>query len=514
MSLVLKRRKTGEVLLAAGGVWDHRRHCYTADRPRFTKVILVNESQVEFVKYFALVLEALREGRELTESLVLCVGDRRAGKTWITVICLCCFLLELPRLNGSRSIGWVVSKSYQERDEIEKTVTDYLPRSWYTPRYAPEYRYILANGAVLKNLSAKDPDSLRRGRADVILYNEGQKMALAALENGIYGTADSGGIAMIAANPPRKKIGEWVLKLKEAYDEERIGGVRFFPMSSKDNPSVSRPARERVGAIIRLLNPRGAAADDDGEFLPIGDKAYAEFDGRRHVRALPPLAEFGTEPAPGELVQVTPDLIRKKVFARFEYFGGMDFQGEPWNAAVILCAYGDRNRPTYHVIAEYLKNGWEDDLLDEIDLERFKPENLVWVGDASGSWQDAHHTNGRVSFDIVKARRWRIFPPRVKKSDRGEHPRNPDVLDRVNLVNKLLHDERLLVDGEACKHLAEALRECDWKNDKPRGKYAHVTDALGYALWWIEPEPQPARRAPTSPIIQPVVRPPRGPRIL
>lgn len=514
MGLLLRRRTTGETLLFAGGVWDKKRKQYTDKRPRHVRVIEVNESQVPFVRYFAGVLEALREGRELTESLVLAVGDRRAGKTFITVICLIAFAIELPRLRGTSSIAWVVSKSYQERDEIEKVITDWIPDDWYTPRRAPEYRYIFKNGAVVKNLSAKDPESLRRGRADCILYNEAQKMPVEALENGIYGTADVGGLAIIAANPPRRKIGEWLLRLKEAVDESRVGGVLFFQMSSKDSVSLVKPARERVGAIVRLLNPRGAAADDDGLFLPIGDKAYEKFDGKRHLQAVPELA-VGTEPEVGELPDVTMELVRKKVFGKFEYFGGADFQGTPWNAAVALRAYGDKKSPVYHVVAEFLKEGWEDDLLDEIAFSKtFTPENTVWVGDASGTWQDAHHSRGRVSFDIFKARRWRIVPPTLKKSDRGEHPRNPNVLDRVNLVNRLLVEDRLFIDPVACKRLAEAMRECDWKNDKPRGKHAHITDALGYALWWIEPAPEPYRSAPVSPIIAPIYPQSRGPRIL
>lgn len=515
LGLLLKRKKTGETLLFAGGVWDRKKKQYTDRRPRFIKTILVNESQVPFVRYFALVLAALREGRELSESLALAVGDRRAGKTFITVICIVAFVLDLPRLRGTSSIAWIVSKSYQERDEIEKTIEDWIPSTWYVPKRAPEYRYVFANGAKLRNLSAKDPDSLRRGRADCILYNEAQKMSLEALENGIYGTADVGGLALIAANPPRKKIGEWVLRLKEAVDEERIGGVVFFQMSSKDNPNVVKPARERVGAIIRLLNPRGAQADDEGLFLPIGDKAYEKFNGKAHLQPLPPLAAGAEEPAPGELADVTMEVVRRKLFGKWEYFGGADFQGTPWNAAVVLRAYGDKRYPVYHVIAEFLKEGWEDELLDEIAfVKTFTPENLVWVGDASGTWQDAHHSRGRVSFDVFKSRRWRIVAPTLKKSDRGEHPRNPNVLDRVNLVNRLLSEDRLLIDPAACPKLAEALRECDWKNDKPRGKHAHITDALGYALWWVEPAPEPARSSPSSPIIAPIHPGSRGPRML
>jgi hypothetical protein len=158
-------------------------------------------------------------------------------------------------------------------------------------------------------------------------------------------------------------------------------------------------------------------------------------------------------------------------------------------------------------------------LIDEIVFDtRFTPENCVLIGDASGTWQDAHHSRGRVSFDVFKARRWRMVPPQIKRSDRGEHPRNPYVLDRLNLVNRLLAGDakgpRLLIDPQRCPRLAEALRECEYRNEKPRGRHAHITDALGYALWWIEPMPKPAQRPPQASDIIPVPRVPRGPRPL
>lgn len=497
--MILRRAKTGEDLLAAGGVWDSWKQQFIDEPPRFAKIIEIEESQVPVVEYFAAAMARLRNGQDIGDALLAAVGDRRAGKTFISVLLVICFLIDLPKLGGSPSLAWIVNKTYQDRDEIEKQIEECVPGDWYIAKRAPEYRYFFVNGGVLRNLSAKDPDSLRRGRADVILYNEAQKMALDALANGIYGTADRGGLSILAANPPKKKIGEWVYHLKEAYEEERIGGVQFFMMHARDNRTVSKPQRDRVGAIMKLLDPKRAAVDEEGLFLPVGDRAYEKFNGKRNLRPAPIHGADDPAAAPPD---ITGEIVRRKLFGKWEYFGGADFQGQPWNAAVVLQALGDPKRPEYQVIAEFLKEGWEDDLIDEIVFDgRFQPENLLWIGDASGTWQDAHHSRGRVSFDVFKARRWRMVPPQLKKSDRGEHPRNPDVLDRLNLVNRLLAGDavgpRLFVDPARCPRLAEALRECEFRADKPRGKHAHITDALGYALWWIEPKPRPAARPPS-----------------
>jgi len=504
--MVFKSRKTGEEILVAGGVWDRLTRCFVDGRkPEKVKFIYLEESQIDFVRWFATFIADLREGRPRDVSLALAAGDRRGGKTYSLLLCTIALLIDCPALAGSDAVGWVVSASYQEKDEIDKTIQECLPSSWYIPRKAPEHRYYFANGAILRNVSADDPESLRRGRVDVVLYNEAQKVPVAALANGIFGTADKGGIALLAANPPRRKVGEWVRLLKEAIDEDRIGGVKFFGFSSKDNTQINRPARERVGAILRLLDPRQAAADDEGAFLPIGDRAYPYFAPKKNLG-----------PLPATQFDVTHAVTKARIFRQFEYVGGVDFQSQPWNAAVAVQAFGDPKSPTFYTVGEWLKDGPEDQLLDEIFFDgRFQPENTLWIGDASGTWQDASHQRGRVSFDFFKARRWRIEPPQKKKSDRGEHPRNPDVSDRLNLVNKLLATERLVIDPLKCPRLAESLRECDLApNGKPRGRHAHITDALGYVLWWLEPRPDPVSRQIQKSDLVAANLAPKGPRIL
>ncbi len=512
LCLAFRRRKTGETLLVAGGVWDRYHRCFIRDRkPGKVKVIYLEESQVEFVRWFACFLDDLRNGRPRDISLALAAGDRRGGKTYSLLLCTIAMMIDCPAFAGSNAIGWVVSASYQEKDEIDKTIEENIPAHWYTARKAPEYRYYFANGAVLRNVSADDPESLRRGRVDIVLYNEAQKVPVSALANGIFGTSDKGGLVLLAANPPRKKVGEWVRVLREAIDEERIGGVKYFGFSSKDNTQINKPSRARAGAIVRLLDARQAQADDEGLFLPIGDRAYPYFQGKKNLG-----------PIPESAFDVTRMVTRNRVFREYDNVGGADFQVHPWNAAVAIQAYGDAKEPTYYVVGEWLKDGSEDQLLDEIYFDgRFQPENTIFIGDASGTWQDASHQQGsgqgkgRVSFDFFKARRWRIEPPQKKKSDRGEHPRNPDIGDRLNLVNKLLATGRLVIDPVRCPRLAESLRECELApTGKPRGKHAHVTDALGYPLYWLEPRPIPYREPMKKSDLVSANPVPKGPRTL
>ena len=128
----------------------------------------------------------------------------------------------------------------------------------------------------------------------------------------------------------------------------------------------------------------------------------------------------------------------------------------------------------------------------------YAPESVLWVGDASGQWQDGkHQRHGRDSFAVFKARRWHIVPPtKPKTTERAA--KNPPIEQRVKLYNKLLADGGVMVDLAGCPKLAEALKECELRVGRfgkaiPMGFYAHLTDAAGYVAWWAFPKPTPPR---------------------
>lgn len=68
--------------------------------------------------------------------------------------------------------------------------------------------------------------------------------------------------------------------------------------------------------------------------------------------------------------------------------------------------------------------------------------------------------------------------------------RNPFVTDRVNNVNRLLRDGRIVIDPE-CKKLINDLEKVTWKNDdldqKTDKMLTHISDALGYLCHAIDP---------------------------
>ena len=74
--------------------------------------------------------------------------------------------------------------------------------------------------------------------------------------------------------------------------------------------------------------------------------------------------------------------------------------------------------------------------------------------------------------------------------NRVEYTRNPFVTDRVNNVNRLLKDGKIIIDPK-CKKLINDLEKVTWKNDdldqKTDKMLTHISDALGYLCWAIDP---------------------------
>lgn len=501
LSLVLRRKKTSEILLRVGGRWDRLKRQYVG-LAKTCKIIDVEESQIEFIRWFADWLKRKKEDNNDRDRLMLAGGPRRAGKTFITMFAVIAAAIDQPN-----SINWAVGPTFQQRDELERLVKNWLPRSWFRYRDQPLYRFTLTNGSCIQLLSSDDPQTLKRGKANVVLYNETQNMDVGALSFGMPGIIDQGGLAILAANPPRSLKGEWILTLRDAIIEQTIPAAKFLNFSAGLNDQIDQHTRSDVGKILSVIDPKAAIADDEGQWLPVGDRAYPKFDKKRNVGTIPDLGD------------ITVDWVKRKLGASYDYVAGVDFQGNPWHCSVVVKVFKgiDSNSPIYYVMDEQYTEGVEEDFLAEFaDKDVYDNRNLFFVGDASGQFQAGDHTRGRQSFDIFKKSRWRIVPPVEKKTDKGFFSKNPNLDDRLNLVNKLLAQGRIIIDPNSCSRLIESLKDCELRmfmsRRRPIGRHAHITDALGYALFWLEPRTKIYRKA-SAEGISPINIPQTGPRL-
>ena len=135
LSLAIRHHKTKETLLWAGGQWDRIDQRFTDIEPSHAQIIDVHEGQAEFVVWFARWLADFREGFQRNTSLALAGGDRRGGKTFDLFLCQNAMLIDVPK-----SIGWAVSVSNNERDELDRQRQEILLSSWYVYRSFPSIK--------------------------------------------------------------------------------------------------------------------------------------------------------------------------------------------------------------------------------------------------------------------------------------------------------------------------------------------------------------------------------------
>lgn len=494
LCLVLRRLKTSETLLWAGGRWDRLDRTWAKQEPESGQVIDLHEGQVQFTRWFAGWLHDYREGLPRDCSVALAGGERRGGKTFCLLQCGIAMAIDVPG-----TIGWLVSTAHSERDEIDRELKTTLLPGWAVYREWPKHVHLFGHGSSLTNVSADDPETLKRGRVDIAFVNEAQKMPQAVLTNLIGGTADREGIAILAANPPRRSKGEWVYDMKEDIDSGAYGGeARFFAFDARLNPFISQRGKARAGRILRRMDPAAAIADEDGVWKRPGDLAYEAFS-RLHTLGEPP-----------EQGDITREFTRLRLGRAYDYIGGYDPNNRPHHCGSVWKVYGTIDEPILWAVDEIVVNNADgEDHFLEVVSERYSPDNIVWILDNSCFYQDSKRRHGVCSADYFRKWQYRHEPnqPAAPGSKNGR-PRNPDIELRVGLVNKLLNaDEgkrapQMRVSRSRCPQLATALKNCKSKKVRhgygPVGVHSHLTDTAGYVSWWVYP--RPGRSVPQGPL--------------
>ncbi len=502
------RRKapTGPPILTAGAKWDRtfNRFVDPVDMPvDELTVVGVEESQVEFTTFGMEWLHAYREGLPRDIGLAMMAGDRRGGKTFIAVAFVIACCIDVPiAVDGTPLIAWIVSKSFRERFEIEQWILHRIPEGWYYHLKAPVHEFHFQNGAVLRLISADDDDATKQGRVDVCFINEPQKLGARAVANAVLGSSDLGGLCILAANPPSSgnSRGEWMFDLKEAIDDEEIArkrgpvlealGVRYFHVDSKQNKSIDQVARRRGGRAAALIDPSIKAGDVEGSWRRPVERALWEFDKHRHLHAVPDMGA----------VDVTREIGRERgEWGDWRYVAGVDFDWRPHIVAVVYRIFGSLDEPRFHAVDEFAGEKrwttaqWIEEFAAWGERRGITPASLLFVGDASSSWpgrdNDPKVEADRTSFETIQDAGWTIIPPQDHRgrSATGK-ARNPNVDERLDLVNEQLRRDRLLIDPNRCPWLAECAREATTEKKTGRrklkhDKWAHAIDAATYPIW-------------------------------
>ena len=181
-----------------------------------------------------------------------------------------------------------------------------------------------------------------------------------------------------------------------------------------------------------------------GLFVNIGGRRYYKYNQEKHVKKLARI--------PG-----------------IPYVVGMDFNVNPMTA-VVCQVFEDGNTSRLIVLDEiWLKNSNTWAMADEI-AKRYGP--CFIVPDAAGNRLQSNAT--KTDHQILR-----------EAGHEVARVRNPHRKDRFNTTNNLLEKMRIEID-ETCEKLQWDLGSCS-TDDSDNPESGHITDALGYVLWYYFP---------------------------
>lgn len=283
-----------------------------------------------------------------------------------------------------------------------------------------------------------------------IYYNECSQLSYNHIQLSITRLAEKNGLkkkAYFDSNPATKRHWTYWFFVKGVHPEtgEKVDSGRYASM---------------------LMNPEDNLENIDEEYLSL----LNSLDEKQRKRFL--LGEFNDDSDGSAYYSFNRDLnVRDIDTCQFggQIRTGMDFNVQPMTA-----------------VFSYYSNG-RFYIFDEAFLENSDTYKMC-------SFIKKHKYTGTIYPDSTGKNR--------KTSGKSDHAileedgnvvnytRNPFVTDRVNNVNRLLKDGKIIIDPK-CKKLINDLEKVTWKNEdldqKTDKMLTHISDALGYLCWAIDP---------------------------
>jgi len=461
-----------ETILDVGGVWDRKYEAFVGDGENAMVVPLV-PSQYAAARWFAGWLEAYIKGGQRPPAYdrkwsTFWVGGRRSGKSLLAVEALEAFAVAVPH-----RIIWAISPTEDATKELQFVLEESLPEHWYHWNEG-NLTFTLANYSKIIMRSGYKPSALKLGRVDLWLLNEGQEVSRRAYTKLRAPLADTGGLGIVAANPPDSPVGQWIL---DSYDSLKAGKktATLFEFDYEKNPTIDKRALEDMAEDVDELEYR---RDVKGEFIEIGDLVWRSWSPVANVKKTP------------EIGDITRRWTKRHFGREFGQVIGIDLQLTPWNSATVARFFIDpenKDDALPWFIDEVIIEGDEYDLMAAFDAMGYDPQDTALIIDASAWWQNNERTIGRGSEDMFRGNGWDwCYRPDTKAR------KNPYIFERVLATNARMRNakgrRRLFVDP-SCEKIAEALRRWPNKNGVPhkRSKYAHTSDAVSYLIWRFWP---------------------------
>lgn len=247
----------------------------------------------------------------------------------------------------------------------------------------------------------------------------------------------------------------------------------YFLFIKKLNPIDNEPIKDPDNYAYFQMNPQGNIENIDQDYI----KMLESMPEKERNRFL--LGEFNDESDGQVYYSFRRDYNVKPVERKpGTIWIGQDYNINP-NTAVIFQYYDNK----FYVFDEiYLENADTFKVADELKKRGYSGARVI--PDSTGR---NRKTSGQSDFDIMKQAGFVI-----------ENTYNPFVGDRINNTNRLLASGRVVIDPK-CKKLINDLEKVVWKDNKPdqsgeNKMLTHISDALGYGLWKLEPFNKPDLR--------------------
>lgn len=377
-------------------------------------------------------------------------GGSRSGKTFILIYAL------LIRAAKAKSRHIVVRKTFNSvkrsvwLDTLPKVLTICFPGLTVTWNKTDHY-VTLPNGSQIwiAGLDDNRVEKILGMEFSTIYFNEASELDYQPIQVVISRLAEKNTLAKrvwFDFNPPSKSHWSYWLFIKKVNpveseplkDPDKYGHLLMNPGDNIENID------EEYLELLKRMPEKDRERFLEGKFSESDDGlAYYAFDREKHVQPV--------ERYPGSI------------------FIGMDFNVDPMTS--VSLQFIDNK---FYIFDEvFLPNADTFKMCDTL-LKKNQVGDVI--PDSTGR---NRKTSGVSDHEILKQNGFNVL-----------YNRNPFVTDRVNNVNRLLTENRIIIDPK-CKKLINDLEKVSWKDnklDQKTEKYlTHISDALGYCLYKLEP---------------------------
>ena len=386
-----------------------------------------------------------------TAKHIMLYGGSRSGKTFIIVFaivvraCKCKSRHVMLRntFNSIKTSVWL--------DTLPKVLSIAFPRLVYHPNKT-DYFIILPNGSEIWIAGLDDDKRVEKilGKEfSTIFFNECSQISYSAIQVALSRLAEKNNLVKKVyydENPPSKKHWSYWLFIK------------------KQCPIELEPVEDPDEYASMIMNPKDNLENIDDEYL----KLLSKMPEKERTRFM--LGEFGDDDDGSAYYAFSREIhVKETKRVRGSLYIGMDFNVMPMTA--IICQVINDE---IHVHDEvWLENSDTYKMADYLIKHNYVG---TVIPDSTGK---NRKTSGKSDHLILKDYGFQI-----------PHVFNPAQFDRVNNVNRLLTEKRLIINPK-CRKLITDLEMVTWKDNKLDQKGAnklltHVSDSLGYALWHLD----------------------------